>query len=69
MYGTSYAPNILSKQPYSQIIPICYQIVPICHQIMVANRDDLIIPVCYQKFPRSLQMRRVDDEKRDAQEI
>jgi len=62
MYVTSYAPNILSKQPYSQIIPIC-------NQIIMANRDNLIILICHQKFPRSLRMRRIDDDTRHAHEM
>jgi len=55
--------------------PICYQkspytqIGPICHQIMMADRDNVIVPMCHQEFPRSLQMRRIDDEQRDAHEI
>ena len=69
MYVTSYAPNMLSKQPYSQIIPISYQIVPIYHQIMMANRENLIIPLCHQKLPRILPMRRIHDEQRDAHEM
>ena len=38
-YVTSYAPYMLSKEPYSQIVPIC-------HQIMMAKRDDLMISIC-----------------------
>jgi len=58
MYVNSYAPNIRTKQPYSQTIPIC-------HQLMMANRDSLIVPIRHQKFRWWLEMRRIDDEKRD----
>ena len=62
MYVTAYAPNILSKEPYSQTIPIC-------HQITMTNRDSLIVLICHQKFARSLEMRRIDDATRHADEM